>query len=204
MSVDEGSRREVLKIIGAIGGTCAFPFGANELYGQQVPVTPPQHVHPHAGPPERPASLKSPVKPGYFSEADFSTITRLADLIIPATDTPGAVDAGVPSYIDSVVGANPDLHGICRDGLQALQKGAQRDHGRSFIALDASQQIALLEPWSKAVDAGQHESAGERFFQLIKNLTADGYYTSYIGLVEELRYSGNTVLDHFPESIPEH
>ncbi len=90
-------------------------------------------------------------------------------------------------------------------GLEDLQELSQRDHGRSFAALTTEQQIALIEPWSKAVDKGQAQSAGERFFQVIKNLTADGYYTSYIGLVEELQYSGNTVLDHFPESsIPEH
>src|SRR6266496_3509324 len=120
MSIDDGSRREALKILGAISGTCAFPFAANELYGQQAPVTPPQHVHQHAGPPERPPSVRGPVKPGYFSEADFDTISRLADLIIPKTDTPGAIEAGVPAYIDSVVGASEELRSICRAGLTAL------------------------------------------------------------------------------------
>jgi hypothetical protein len=37
-----------------------------------------------------------------------------------------------------------------------------------------------------------------RFFRLMKNLTADGYYTSRPGLVEELGYRGNTVLATFP------
>ena len=38
-----------------------------------------------------------------------------------------------------------------------------------------------------------------RLFRLIKNLTADGYYTSRIGLLEELGYSGNTALAKFPD-----
>ena len=43
-----------------------------------------------------------------------------------------------------------------------------------------------------------------RFFRLIKNLTADGYYTSRIGLVEELGYAGNTALGRFPACpVPE-
>jgi hypothetical protein len=45
----------------------------------------------------------------------------------------------------------------------------------------------------------------ERFFRLIKNLTADGYYTSRVGLLEELVYSGNKYLPGFPQcSVPEH
>lgn len=201
---DEG-RRETLKIIGAIGSTCAYPFSANELYGQQVPVTPPREVHQHPGPPQRPTAIPGKVKPGYFSEQDFGTLSRMADLIIPATGTPGAVQAGVPAYIDAVVGANKELQEICKTGLAALEQRSRVAHGDSFAKLKADQQIALLTPWSDAVDAGQRAGAGERFFHLVKNLTADGYYTSYTGLVEELEYKGNTVLEHFPESqIPEH
>lgn len=196
MSKHDESRRETLKIIGAIGGTCAFPFGNNELYGQQAPVTPPKQVHQHPGPPQRPATVAGKVKPGYFSEGDFEIITRMAGLIIPATDTPGAVEAGVPAYIDSVVGANKELQEICTAGLGAFT---------GFMAKSEDQQIALLAPLSEAVDKGQRTGTRERFFFLIKNLTADGYYTSYTGLVEELKYKGNTVLASFPEShIPEH
>ena len=44
-----------------------------------------------------------------------------------------------------------------------------------------------------------------RFFQLVKNLTADGYYTSRTGLLEELGYTGNSALAKFPAcSVPEH
>jgi hypothetical protein len=149
--------------------------------------------------------MKGKVKPGYFSETDFDTISRVADLIIPPTDTPGAIDAGVPAYIDSVVGASAELQTICKAGLTALEERSQQNAGRAFAGLTEDQQIAVLTPWSKAVDAHRVQSAGERFFQMMKNLTADGYYTSYTGLVEEIKYNGNTVLDHFPQStIQEH
>ena len=205
MSVQDEGRREALKILGAIGGTCAFPFSANELYGQQTPVTPPKQVHQHPGPPERPVAVPGRVKPGYFSESQFQVISKLADLIIPATDTPGALAAGVPAYIDSVVGANKQLQGIYRSGLVALEERSRREHRQAFIALSEEQQVALLTPWSEAADKSRPSDIGARFFRAMKNLTADGYYTSYTGLVEELEYKGNAVLDRFPESsLPEH
>ena len=182
-------RRDTLKILGAIGSTCAYPFSANELYGQQEPVTPPQQTHQHAGPPERPPAVPTRAKPGFFTDDEFTVVTRVADLILPATDTPGAVGAGVPAYIDAVVGGNKELQSIVRPGLQKLL-------GRGFATLSEAEQISVLTPLAEGNDA---------FFRAMKNLTADGYYTSHVGLVEELGYKGNTVMEHFPESrIAEH
>jgi hypothetical protein len=205
MSVPDEGRRETLKILGAMGSTCAFPFSANELYGQQAPATPPKEVHQHAGPPERPAAVPGRVKPGYFSDAEFEIVSRLADLIIPATDTPGALAAGVPGYIDSVVGANKELQEIVRPGLVVLDQTCRKEHGKAFLALTADEQIAILAPMCEAADKGARNDRDGRFFRAVKNLTADGYYTSYAGLVEELHYKGNTVLAQFPDStLPEH
>jgi hypothetical protein len=201
---DEG-RREALKILGAIGGSCAFPFSANELYGQQAPVTPSHQVHQRTGPPQRPAAVPGKVRPGYFSETDFEIIGRLADLIIPRTETPGALDAGVPAYIDSVVGANRQLQEIFIPGLRVLDERCRSEHGDGFLTLAVEHQVAVLTKWSDPVDKGSREGDGERFFHAVKNLTADGYYTSEAGLILELGYKGNTVLDGFPESsVPEH
>jgi len=201
---DEG-RRDALKIIGAIGSTCAYPFGSNELYGQQTPVAPPKHVHQGTGPPERPVAVPGRVKPGYFTETEFEVITRLADLIIPETDTPGALGAGVPAYIDSVVGANEELQKIMRPGLASLDEACREAHEQSFTALTKEQQIEILTPWADAADERAPDHQGGRFFRAVKNLTSDGYYTSQVGLIEELKYKGNTAMERFPEaSIAEH
>ena len=67
------------------------------------------------------------------------------------------------------------------------------------------QQIAVLTPWADAADKQLRDHEGGRFFRAVKNLTADGYYTSQAGLMQELGYKGNTALDRFPEAtIPEH
>jgi hypothetical protein len=181
------TRREALKIIGAVGVTCAFPFSANELYGQ--------HVHDHGSLEEAQAST-----PKFFNPAQLLIISRLSDLIIPSTETPGAAAAGVPAYIDLVVNEDPALQATFHDGLPRLDTiSASRFNGATFLQLTEPQQIGIL--------TGLSEASGPdgAFFHALKNLTADGYYTSRIGLMQELGYNGDAVLAAFPQStIPEH
>jgi hypothetical protein len=186
-------RRDTLKIIGAIGATCAFPFPADELYGQ----------HNHTPPA---AATSGPYAPQVFTKDQFDLVSRVADLIIPPTDTPGAAQAGVPEYIDRVVSANPEHRGRFREGLAWLDGAALKAHGRKFLQLSAEQQIAILKPLSDGADDNENPQPPEvRFFRVFKSMTADGYYTSEAGLVQELGYRGNTVLAKFPEcGVPEH
>lgn len=178
-------RRSVLKIFGAIGATCAYPFASDELFGQ----TAPPHHHPAV-----------PAAAGHFlNDTDFKTISRIADLIIPETDTPGAIGAGVPDYIDMVISRNLDHQTIVADGLRWLDAETQRNHRKPFIELNEQQQLSILEPLCEAADANPaHPSRTVGFFALVKSLTADGYYTSKIGLMDELGYSGNTARQSYP------
>ena len=181
------TRREALKIIGAVGVTCAFPFSANELYGQ--------HVHNHEA-----LQDAHPPAPRFFNAAQLLIISRLTDLIIPPTDTPGAAAAGVPAYIDLVVNEDPALQATFNEGLPRLDTiSASKFNGTTFLQLTEPQQVEILTALSEA--AGQDGA----FFHALKNLTADGYYTSRIGLMRELGYNGDAVLAAFPQStIPEH
>jgi hypothetical protein len=181
------TRREALKIIGAVGATCAFSFAANELYGQ--------HVHHHEALPEA-----QPPAPRFFNPAQLLVISRLTDLIIPPTDTPGAAAAGVPAYIDLVVNEDPALQTTFREGLSRLDAiSASKFDGNSFLQLTEPQQVEIL------IALCQVTGQGGGFFHALKNLTADGYYTSRIGLMQELGYNGDAVLAAFPQStIPEH
>jgi hypothetical protein len=189
------TRGEALKIIGAIGSTCAFPFAGNELFAQHT-----HEGHGAAGVAQQPYGA-----PQFFSEAELRTIGAIAERIIPRTDTPGALDAGVPAYIDFVVARNATLQRILREGLAWLDSEAERQFAKGFAALENAQQIALLRPLSDAVDAGEDKAASAIFFRAMKSLTADGYYTSQAGLLQELGYAGNAALAEFPEcSIPEH
>lgn len=158
-------RRDSLKILGAIGATCAFPFEGDQLYGQQAGAR--------------------PDKPRFFTERELAVVARVTDLIIPRTDTPGAADAGVPAYIDYVVASSANFQALFRAGLANLE----REH---FLALSEEAQIAALTVLSLS------EGDDLKFWNAIKGMSADGYYTSRIGLVEELGYKGNMARGGFP------
>lgn len=227
------TRRHALKMLGAIGVTCAFPFAGDELYGQ----------HAHAMPGQGPSP--GPYVPAFFTPTEYATIARLTDVIIPPTETPGAAAAGVPEYIDRVIALNAEHQPLIRAGLAWLERQAQAHSSREFVALGEAEQVAMLQPLSDALDQ-QHRQAQRarfrtgaqgrlvyhvavtdrdpparaategpaapdspgmpvRFFRLVKNLTADGYYTSRSGLLDELRYAGNTAMGAFPAcAVPEH
>ena len=180
-------RRSLLKIIGSIGATCAYPFASEDLYGQ----TADQHHHTV---PEQQAA-----QPRFFNTADFQTISRISELIIPETDTPGAIGAGVPAYIDLILARNTDQQLVVADGLRWLDTESHRVGQKPFIELSEAQQLSILEPLCEVSDSARpNPGRNVQFFSLLKNLTADGYYTSKIGLIDELQYKGNRVLMSYP------
>jgi gluconate 2-dehydrogenase gamma chain len=185
MSTYSTDRRSLLRIIGSVGATCAFPFASEDLYGQTQ-----AHAH----------HIAATVAPHFFNERDFKTIARIADLIIPPTDTAGAGNAGVPEYIDALVARNTDHQLVFADGLRWLDGESQRAAQKWFLELTEEQQLAILEPVCATYDADPENRARNiQFFGLMKNLTADGYYTSRVGLMDELQYQGNKILSSYPE-----
>lgn len=189
MSSYSSDRRQVLKLFGAISATCAYPFAGDELYGQTQ--------HEHGGTPQSANR--------FLNEADFQTVSRIADLIIPQSDTPGAIQAGVPEYIDFVVSRESQHQALLADGLRWLDAQAKDLGAGRFLELDEKGQLSILEPLCEAADDEKSPNARNvQFFALLKRLTADGYYTSRIGLIDELGYKGNTVRASFPECVHEH
>lgn len=140
--------------------------------------------------------IKTPV----FSEKQRAICSVLAELIIPRTDTPGAIDAGVPHFIELMVSDwyTDTERAIFLEGLETLESHCQQQFGKVFLTCAEPDQIAALEhmealaegykntapptPMSKAVD--EHLP----FFGKIKELTVVGYYTSEIGAKQELIY----------------
>lgn len=142
----------------------------------------------------------APARP--FSPASRASVRVIAELIIPATDTPGAIEAGVPQFIEQMVSDwyTETERKIFFDGLREMDEWCLARHGREFVACAAEEQVTVLEEAERktgatALAAGNPVLAllgtpNEKapFFAKIKELTVLGYYTSQIGATQELRY----------------
>ena len=129
---------------------------------------------------------KQPYRPTYFSEPEYQTIEILAELIIPADETPGAKEAGVSEFIDFMAAhGEREIQQPLREGLARLDAAAQSEHAMPFGRLSHEQQTAMLEQLA----ASSKKAEDRTFFLLIRRYTVMGYYTSRVGL-QELDYPG--------------
>ena len=121
-------------------------------------------------------------RPRVFSSDRAEMVATIAEHIVPETDTPGARAVGVHRFIDALVAESysADEQRQFLAGLDGLDDGARRAHGRAFAACTAGDQLALL---------GQLDRAADPFFRTLKELTLVGYYTSEIGATRELQYA---------------
>ncbi|MES1258302.1 MAG: gluconate 2-dehydrogenase subunit 3 family protein [Acidobacteriota bacterium] len=147
-----------------------------------------------------PVQITGPYRPKALTPAEMQWLAHLADAIIPRTETPGASDAGVPAFIDRRAAANAALAAQLREGMKLLDVESVKRFQVGATALDAAGVTALLTPLEGARDTDLGV-----FFQLLKDLTVEGYYTSREGLVQELGWHGNTYLTQFEGCThPEH
>ncbi len=133
------------------------------------------------------AWAQTPYRPKALSDPQFKLLSTLVDMIIPSTDTPGAAAVGVDRMIDE------DLAGEIKPQLRdELLKGLGRLEKSGFGDLAEAERVKLLHEYSEA--SGEE---GE-FFQALKGLTVDHYYSTEVGIIDELGYQGNTYLAEFP------
>ncbi len=180
------SRREALKSVGA---SSLVPLvnhleASRILPGSAHPLVPLQDD-------------ESFWKPAVLDSGEIETVIAISEKIIPETDTPGARMAGVHQYIDYMLSQEDerDQETFVR-GLAWLDQRSQDLFGAPFVGLDEEQQDSLLSRISSA-EGGEDKQLGGRFFDAIKQRTVEGYYTSEVGMVEELGYKGSTYLAQF-------
>jgi len=126
-------------------------------------------------------------------------IAALAELIIPETDTPGAIAAGVPDFIDQIVSQwyTPTERKIFDDGLVAINAHCQGQYAQEFVDCSGQQQTQALTHFEQQASQytppprdmfDRNDPEDTPFFSKIKALTVFGYYTSEIGATQELRW----------------
>ncbi len=178
-------RREALQLLATAALSSAIP---NKLwaFGRQV----------HAQANDKPG-LRT------LNPHQDAIVTAVAEMIIPATDTPGAKAARVNEFIDVIL---TDWYDDARkqrflNGLADLDARCEKQFGRDFVACTPAQQTEMLTALDLEVAAAREslsrrvtqrlvedEELEKHFFYMMKRLTLVGYYTSQVGAEQEAHY----------------
>jgi hypothetical protein len=174
------------------------------MSGAPLQVAFAQHVHEQAS--QERANAGGAYVPKRLNEHEYKTVTRLAELIVPADgDNGSAVDAGAPEFIDLLCSQNDRLTAIYSGGLLWLDRQMRAKHSNDFVSSTAAQQSAMLDALVEAGrgdgEDGEDSSGGSlapgvQFFGWIRRMSVDAYYTSAIGM-KDIGYIGNTAVMEF-------
>jgi gluconate 2-dehydrogenase gamma chain len=194
-------RRDVLRFIGIASVAGTFPGFSKWAFACAQ-----NHEHP-AGKALAQTDA-GPYKPLFFSPQQYRMVEHLAEMIIPADDTPGAKEAGVAEFIDFMVANRVPVSARreVRSTEDAIQMGAEAQNrfvsgldwmnarsksefGHEFMECVPEQQSSLLEELAYKGKFKPATESGREFFRLMRDYTVVGYYTTKIGL-ESLGYPG--------------
>lgn len=166
-------RRKAIKNMGmSVAGLLAAPAFCSLLLGCQED------------------SSEKGIKRFIFNSKQDQMVAEISELIIPATESPGAKEAGVSRFIDLMLKdcyyENDQQRFL--EGLDRMENECQKNYNRPFLKASTEQQKVLLK--NEAQD-GQEPPRPTRFFQLMKELTLLGYFTSEVGATKALAYNPN-------------
>lgn len=194
MSSRSISRRDVLKslTIGVAAGSVL----------SVIPMEAAEHVHNMIA--AEKAAARGGYKPKFFSAHQYKTLSTLCQTIIPAdADSGGAIEAEAPEFIDLLTSENPEYQLKLGGGLLWLDSTCTDRYGKPYLECIAPQQKEILDliAFSKNAETNPEISQGVSFFAFLRMLTADGFFTSKIG-IEYLGYVGNKHVKEFPGCPP--
>ena len=131
-------------------------------------------------------------QPKLLSTDQAVLLSRLCDLLLPRTSTPGALDAGVPEFIDLQLSTQDgDEQLAFTGGLSWIERRSQTRHSSSFLELDDARQSALLREISDEHASFPPElKAGAAFFAELKSRSLFAFFTSKVGRTEVLGRPG--------------
>ena len=139
----------------------------------------------------------------FFTVSEFNLIDELAEAIIPADEVSGGAKAAkVTEFIDVRLGESFDteMRQSWRDDLAEIDRLSYGSSGKSFAASSPAERSRLLDRLSR--NERNPKEAGEIAFGSIKWQVAFVYYKTRIGIHDELKYLGNTILGEFLGTDP--
>jgi gluconate 2-dehydrogenase subunit 3-like protein len=144
-----------------------------------------------------------PYEPKQLTPHEWETVRLLVDIILPKDERSGsATDAGVPEFMDFMLGDDPDLQTPIRGGLAWLDRECDDRFYKTFVTASDAERTAILEDIAWPKKAKPEHSAGVAFFNSFRDFTASGFFSSKMG-VEDIRYLGNTVVMEWKGCPPE-
>jgi gluconate 2-dehydrogenase gamma chain len=189
------SRRDIIKslTVTAVGSSVlrVIPLEAAEYAHRMVRA-------------EKAAAENQAYAPKFFSAHFYKTLQELCQTIIPPdNDSKGAVEAGAPEFIDLITSENKEYQVSLGGGLMWLDNTCIDRYGKTYLDSTAEQKKEILDLIAYKKNASKDPSLGQgiEFFGFLRKLTADGFFTSEIGIAY-LGYIGNTFVKEFPGCPP--
>jgi hypothetical protein len=189
------SRRDVLKSL-------AVSAAATSVL-RVIPAQAAEYAH-HMVAAEKAAAPAKAYAPKFFNAHDYKTLQTLCQTIIPAdADCGGAIEAGAPEFIDLLTSENKDYQTTLAGGLLWLDATCSDRYEKVYLDCSPQQQNEILDQiaFRNGAISNPGLSQGVEFFSFLRNMTADGFFTSEIG-TKYLGYVGNTFLKEFPGCPP--
>jgi len=188
------SRRDLLRSL-TVGVTAGSVLSA-------IPLEAAEHAHKMIS--KEKAEGGGTYKPKYFPADQYNTLKLLCETIFPAdADAGGAIEAGAPEFIDLLTSENEDYQLALGGGIMWLDNTCMDRYSTTFRNSAAAQRKEILDliAYKKTANTHPEMSQGIEFFSFLRNITADGFFTSEIG-IKYLGYVGNTHLKEFPGCPP--
>jgi hypothetical protein len=188
------SRRSLLK---------AFSVTAAGSVLRRVPLAAAETAHRMVNA-EKATSPARRYVPKFFSERQYETLRALCQAIIPPDqESGGAIEAGAPEFIDLLTSENKELQLQLGGGIIWLDSTCSKRYGQSYLDCTVRDQTEILDliAFRKNAEASPLLRPGVEFFSTLRKFTADGFFTSEIGM-KYLGYIGNTYLSEFPGCPP--
>jgi len=189
------SRRDVLKSLG-------MGVAASSVL-RVIPAQAAEYAH-HMVAAEKAAAPAKAYIPKFFSAHGYKTLQSLCQAIFPAdAESGGAIEAGAPEFIDLLTSENEGYQRILGGGLMWLDNTCSDRYDKAYLDCSPEQQKEILDKiaYRKNAAADSSLSQGLEFFSFLRNMTADGFFTSEIG-IKYLGYIGSTYLTEFPGCPP--
>ena len=186
------NRRENLKILltGSIGTGLILSACTPEI--KQADLSPKIMGTQGGRVPEEVALDNRLLSDRFFTDSELAMLTILVDIVIPKDDvSPSASEAKVPDFIEFMMKDKPANQTPFRGGLMWVNHRAMELFNKSFTEISSTDRIQIIEEIAWPDKASQDAESAVKFFNLLRNLTVTGFYTSESGF-KDLGYVGNT------------